>query len=246
MIKRSMLAIALSALSLTAHRVAAQQRGDESFLARDPAGNLIVVDDAAGFGHARQWAFSSDAALSFQRQTTTNVRGANSFPAVTSLQFAPAADYFVLENLSVGGVVALTYAKAGNGNSLRLSLGPRFGYNFEVSRLLSIWPKLGFSYAHTKNNGGQRPTAVGAPSGTLVTNTNANALAISIFIPLLFHPAPHFFAGFGPFTDTDLSGHNRSNVWGFKLTMGGWVDRESREERGAKHVEAEPARSKRP
>lgn len=209
---------------LLAARTARAHGQDETFFAHNKQGELVVVDDAAGFGRVRQWVFSSDASLSFQRQTTTNVRGRPSVPAINSLQFAPAADYFILENLSLGGVVGMTYFKADAGPSLRFTLGPRVGYNFEVSRLLSVWPRLGFSYAHTKSNNGQVPLMPGTTSGTLATNTSANAIAISIFIPFMFHPAPHFFAGFGPFTDTDLSGHNRSNVWGVKLTMGGWVD----------------------
>ena len=215
--------IMLLVCSLGAQRARAQPK-DETFFARNKKGELVVVDDAAGFGRVRQWAFSSDASLSFQRQTTTNVRGGSSIPTVNSLQFAPAADYFILDNLSIGGVVGLTYFKANAGPSLRFTLGPRVGYNFEVSRLLSVWPRLGFSYAYTKSNNGQMALMPGTTNGTLATNTNANAIAISIFIPVMFHPAPHFFTGFGPFTDTDLSGHNRSNVWGLKLTMGGWVD----------------------
>ena len=211
------------ALCLAATTAWAQPKGEE-FFARNKQGELVVVDDAAGFGRLHQWAFSSDAALSFQRQTTTNVRGGSPIPPINSLQFAPAADYFILDNLSIGGVVGMAYFKADAGPSYRITLGPRVGYNFEVSRLLSIWPRLGFSYAHTKSSNGQLAVMPGTTNGTLATNTNANAIAISIFIPIMFHPAPHFFAGFGPFTDTDLSGHNRSNVWGFKLTTGGWVD----------------------
>jgi hypothetical protein len=33
----------------------------------------------------------------------------------------------------------------------------------------------------------------------------------------------HFFAGFGPFLDTDLSGDARATAFGGKLTLGGWL-----------------------
>jgi hypothetical protein len=39
----------------------------------------------------------------------------------------------------------------------------------------------------------------------------------------MFHPVQHFFAGFGPFLDTDLSGDARATVFGGKLTLGGWL-----------------------
>jgi hypothetical protein len=37
--------------------------------------------------------------------------------------------------------------------------------------------------------------------------TNANAFSLNLFAPIVIHPTQHFFAGFGPFLDTDLSGH---------------------------------------
>lgn len=40
----------------------------------------------------------------------------------------------------------------------------------------------------------------------------------------MLQPARHFFAGFGPFLDVDLSGDNRVTMLGAKLTLGGWLD----------------------
>ncbi|MDB4988172.1 MAG: hypothetical protein JWN04_3350 [Myxococcaceae bacterium] len=216
-------AVAFSVVPLRAH--AAPPMGPE-FIARNSQGELVASDDAAGFGRARQWAFSSDAALSVQEQTTTHAKGSR----VTSVTLAPAADYFVLENLSLGGVVGVTYQKTDEIKGARITLGPRIGYNFEVSRLLSFWPKLGFSYAHTTNSK-QQLAAVPGGTSTFGNHTSANAIALSIFIPLMLHPAPHFFAGFGPFMDSDLSGYNRATVLGVKLTLGGWIDRGKVEER---------------
>ncbi|MDB4974158.1 MAG: hypothetical protein JWN48_2499 [Myxococcaceae bacterium] len=192
---------------------------EATFLARDKAGHLVVRDDAAGFGRELQWAFSSDAALTVQEQTTTHAVESR----ITSINLAPAADYFILKNLSIGGVVGVTFQKAHDTKGARITVGPRFGYNFEVSRLLSFWPKVGFSYAHTTNV--QQPlTAVAGGTSTFSSSTSANAVALSFFIPLMVHPARHFFAGFGPFMDSDLSGYHRATVLGAKLTLGGWVD----------------------
>jgi hypothetical protein len=170
-------------------------------------------DDAAGFGEARQWAFSSDAALSLQRTTLSDVDG-----ATTTVTLAPAADYFVIRNLSVGGVVGLTYSKTGENTSTRFTLGPRVGYNLGISRVLSIWPKVGFSFAHTNS---KVETEVAGMK--VSTEVDSNAIALNLFVPIMLHPAPHFFAGFGPFLDTDLSGDNQSTTWGLKLTLGGWL-----------------------
>ena len=178
-----------------------------------------MSDDAAGFGDEGQWAFSSDAALSIQRQTQSDSPG-----AVTTVTLAPAADYFIIKNFSIGGTIGLDYRKAGDLTGTRFTLGPRVGYNVEISRLLSVWPKLGFSYAHT-NQDYRRGANVNGVDTTLSASNSSNGIALNIFVPIMLHPAPHFFAGFGPFLDTDLSGHNRATVWGFKLTMGGWINK---------------------
>ena len=194
---------------------AAQGDDEHGIIERNAQGELTTRDDSAGFGRTRQWAFSSDASIQVQRTTQSDSTG-----ALTTLSLAPAADYFVLPNLSLGGSVGVYYAHAGESSGSRFTIGPRVGYNFEVSRLLSVWPRLGISYAHT---GGDAPQIANINPDTKTGNNDNNAIAISIFAPVMVHPAPHFFAGFGPFLESDLSGDNRATSWGFKLTMGGWM-----------------------
>jgi hypothetical protein len=203
MIKRYALSL-LAAVALTSLAApgAEAQDSKNQFYATNNKGELVVRDDLAGFGNPRQWAFSTDAGLSIQRSTTS---GPGS--ATTTLIIQPAFDYFVIKNLSVGGQLGLTYTKVGDNKGTIFTLGPRVGYNFELSRLLSVWPKLGFSFAHANRDG----------------SDSSNSLALNLFAPVMLHPAPHFFAGFGPFLDADLSGDNRTTTWGFKLTLGGWI-----------------------
>jgi hypothetical protein len=176
---------------------------DNQFVARDAQGNMQYLDDRAGFGRPGQWTFSTDTGVSISRTTISNSDG-----ALTIVKIEPAADYFVIENLSVGGMIGLQYTKAGNDSGTRFTIGPRVGYNIELSRLLSVWPKIGFSFAHTNED---------------AADDKANSLALNLFAPLMVHPAEHFFAGFGPFLDTDMSGDTRSTTWGVKLTLGGWI-----------------------
>jgi hypothetical protein len=173
-----------------------------------------TVAPASRFGGARQWALSNDSSFTIQRATQSEVDG-----AVVSVTLAPAADYFLIRNLSLGGFAGVRYTKAGDADSLRFDIGPRVGYNIPMSDRWSLWPKLGFSYARTKN----ATESEAMDDTTIVRKTTQNALALNLFIPVLFHPVSHFFLGFGPFIDTDLNGDNRATVWGGKLTMGGWV-----------------------
>jgi hypothetical protein len=185
--------MALGALALT---LLSAQRGAH---AQPPP---VQRTEQAAFGERGQLTISSDAALTIQRRTQSNSDG-----AVSTISLAPAADFFVRRGLSLGGFIGLEYTKAGDDHGTRFSIGPRVGYNAWLSHVWSLWPKLGFSYAHTSLSGGDKQ----------------NAIALNVFAPFLFHPVDHFFAGLGPFVDTDLNGDHRATVWGVKLTIGGWL-----------------------
>lgn len=157
-----------------------------------------------GFGQRHSSVFSIDGALEVRRRTQPDT------PASTSITLLPAFDYFVIRNLSLGAVAGVKYAKTGDNRTTDFQLGPRVGYDFELSEKFSIWPKLGLMYAHAKfedHDGSEKN----------------DALQLNLFAPFMFHPAQHFFVGFGPFVETDLNGDSRVTQWGLKLTLGGWV-----------------------
>ncbi len=167
------------------------------------------------FGDKGQFAISSDAALTISR-TSISDTDATAF----KVTLAPALDYFVIRNLSIGGSIFFDYANDGAGHSTRFGVGPRVGYNLPISDLISIWPKAGLSIAHTGVTTETPATATTPKADTSRQNT---AIALNLFVPVMFHPAPHFFAGFGPFLDTDLSGDTKATTFGGKLTLGGWL-----------------------
>ena len=53
--------------------------------------------------------------------------------------------------------------------------------------------------------------------------TSNTALALNLFVPVMFHPVEHFFLGFGPALDTDLSGDAKVTTFAGRLTLGGWI-----------------------
>jgi hypothetical protein len=192
------LALALGSLVFTAGPAAAQSGPTLSEQAQDN-----------GFGRKSVWAFSSDSALTIQHSSQD----------VTTIQLAPSVDYFVLDNFSVGGFVSFAYSSSGAGDGTRIGIGPRVGYNFKLSDTLSVWPKAGFAYAYSSSTVSQRID----DDTTREVSTSGSALAMNLFVPVMIHPAPHFFGGFGPFLDVDLSGDERVTVFGAKLTLGGWI-----------------------
>jgi len=182
-------------------------------LCRSAAAEDVTSDTGTGpayrFGDAHQLAISSDAAFQLSHTSPADV---------TTITLAPAADYFVAENISVGGIIGVDYAKADRSHAVRFEIGPRVGYNFAFGDHVSIWPKVGLAYSHTSVSNEQD---LGA--GTLVIGRSNNGLALNIFAPVMFLPAEHFFAGFGPFLDTDLTGNDQTTTFGFRLSLGGWV-----------------------
>lgn len=163
------------------------------------------------FGNPSQVAFSSDVALVIQHSSQGS----------TSLQFAPAADFFVLQNFSVGGVIGIDYISAKSSDSTRFNIGPRIGYNIPFTDLLGLWPKLGFSYSHTNVSTNLNANDTNTD---LIASTSGDHITLNLFAPVMFHPVAHFFVGFGPFLDADLSGKNKTTTYGGRLTIGGWMD----------------------
>ncbi len=159
------------------------------------------------FGDTGVLAISSDVALSIERQSTSGVPG-----GTTTIQLAPAADYFVGGRFSIGGFIGFDYVRAGSNDATRFAVGPRLGYDYRLADMVSIWPRAGVSLAVT--------SADNDPGESAEDTT----FALNLFAPLMVHPARHFFIGLGPFLDTDLSGDARTTTFGLRLTTGGWLD----------------------
>jgi hypothetical protein len=170
--------------------------------------------------------------LGFQYYTVSN-NGVSG----TVFDVAPALDYFVVDNLSIGaqvmfGVVSTnsttttgpngtTTTTAGSSTTL-YGIGPQVGYNIPLGESISFWPKVFFGYVGASGN-----------------NTSLSSGTIGVFAPFLFHIATHFYAGAGPDFSTQLfvnesqSGGNvtvsnnnppKTTTVGAMVTFGGWFN----------------------
>lgn len=183
---------------------------------RDPALPAVAANSPSGiFGAKGQLAISSDAGLSISNTSITGVDG-----STTSVQLRPAIDYFIVDNLSLGGFIGLDYTSNPNGHTTTFAIGPRVGYNLAFSERFSVWPKVGFSYSTTSVS---QDLNEQQPGPTISRNDSSNALALNLFVPIMFHPVQHFFLGFGPALDTDLTGDPKTTVIAGRLTIGGWL-----------------------
>lgn len=138
---------------------------------------------AGSFGAAGQLAISSDfrATVGF-----TSVSGPGD---QFLIDLRPSLDYFLKENLSLGGTVYLGTAFQNGDDPLLVGLGIRGGYNIPLSGSVSVWPKLGLAVVHSDG-------FLGFGERTF--------LEVSLSAPFLVHLAPHFFFGGGPGLITQL------------------------------------------
>src|SRR6478609_1066190 len=136
----------------------------------------VAANSPSGvFGDRGQLTISSDAGLSISSTSTSGVDG-----STTNLTLRPAVDYFLVNNVSLGGFVGLDYTSTSGAHATTFAIGPRVGYNFAFAERFSFWPKLGFSYSSSS-------TSADANSSATVGTASGNHLALNVFAPLMFH-----------------------------------------------------------
>lgn len=188
-----------------------------SFMLSMLASHALAQNPTEDTGGGPARTFGSQGSMVLSNQSSLELR--HSSDGVTTVSIAPAADFFVIKNLSVGGIIAFDYAKVGNHDGTRFQVGPRVGYNLSFTNMLGMWPILGFSYAHSSAG----YTVTNDSNEKVSTSKSNDSVAVDLFVPLMMHPVTHFFLGFGPFLTADLSGSNRVTAYGVRLALGGWL-----------------------
>lgn len=176
-------------------------------------------ETAEGFGKAGVINVASDLALSFQHTSFSAPSGASP-SSVTTYAIGPAADVFVIDNLSAGAELLFgreLIAGAGDATENTIRIAPRVGYHISfVPQRLGLWPRLEFGYESSKLE------VTGTP------NVTEKKVTLGVFVPLLIHPVEHFHIGIGPFFDTDLSSKEedqdgiKETTFGIRTEVAGW------------------------
>ncbi len=158
----------------------------------------------------------------------------NNGGSATQFGLAPAADFFVVDNLSLGAQVlfsltAVSPASPTAPGQLQtpsttvttLGIAPQIGYNIALGSSVSFWPKAFFAYATTSQSNNYPSYAVAS---------------VGLFAPLLFHPMRHFYLGLGPDVSRQVANSesastgsvtttiypNKTTSLGFMATFGGY------------------------
>jgi hypothetical protein len=181
----------------------------------DPGMPQVNPRSAAGvFGEHGQLAIMGEAGALFTHTSVSGDRG-----STTTFVMRPAVDYFVIDHLSLGAFTGIEYSSSPGGSTTTYGIGPRVGYDIPLSDRFSLWPKAGLSF----NSSTIKLDAVTVGGFTTPKSSDSNtALALNLYVPLMFH-SHHYFAGFGPSLDTDLSGSPKTTTIAARLVIGGWL-----------------------
>jgi Outer membrane protein beta-barrel domain len=157
---------------------------------------------AGVFGNQGQLALSVDlpfnnSAPQFAIVHATQTMGG---PSATAIAIAPSLDYFVTQNLSLGGTLLFQYQtqsdQGADLNTTAITILARLGYNIPLGPTASLWPRAGVGYVHASSD---------VSYGGLSQSATASGSVLIIEMPILYHPAQHFFFGAGPTFQTQLS-----------------------------------------
>lgn len=111
-----------------------------------------------------------------------------------NLQYPRTAfDYFIIDGLSIGGSAGFGFYS--NGSLVSISLLPRIGYAFDLSRTFEFWPRGGIGLQFTDAGG--------------VSNSSAVMTIEGMF---LVEMVPHALFEFGPFIDAAFA-----NTWPIEM-----------------------------
>jgi len=166
-------------------------------------------------GQTGQIAIQGDFQLQLAYQTTSAAEGDDP-DSVTSIQLAPAADFFVTQGLSLGGQLVFLHQSSGDTSLDGYGAAPRIGYFAGLGPKVGIWPGLALAYVHSSFDAGD----LGDASGY--------SILLQARAPLLFQPADHFFLGIGPVFQTELVAKvededaDKDTAFALESTVGGY------------------------
>jgi hypothetical protein len=150
----------------------------------------------ATFGLSGEWALS---VASYNGGTSLFFAKQASGGSTLFLQ--PSLDYFLANGISVGGLVGFAYG----GGTTTIDLGARAGFNQALVDKVSFWPTAGIVGSYQSGNG-----------------TSSSTAKLVVLAPFLYHVAPHFFLGAGPFLSYLVKG-GPDTQYGVDFVIGGWL-----------------------
>ncbi len=175
--------------------------------------HTLAIDQVAGF-RVNSGGLSYAGPIGFTSSSYTEAPfggGGDTTVKTTTFWFAPSADFFVIDHLSIGGVVELTtqsqsVTRPTNQNATQtfdlpsvtgFAIIPRVGWLFAVSDRFGIWPRAGLGYA-------SRQSLVEDNDPAAVTKTTTHGFLLDLDVGFLYRPVEPVFFHLGPELTTTL------------------------------------------
>jgi hypothetical protein len=124
----------------------------------------------------------------------------------TTVWFAPSADYFLFEHISIGAVVELAYSVSSYKQAIynatqnyslpsttSFTIIPRAGWMFDLARHWGLWPRLGLGFGLLQENaisqaGGGNPTSA----------STSTTFLVDVDVGVIYRMDPRFYLRAGP------------------------------------------------
>ena len=141
---------------------------------------LALLLLASEFGHAGQFVPAGSLAVS---------RSSTGSDSTLDVLIAPELSWFLADHFALGlslryEITKVTVGGVDRGTQTSSGIAPYAAYDVPLSALLSLYPSAGLQFL---SEAGDR-----------------KSWGLTAFVPLLLHPVPHFFLGFGPFLTAEL------------------------------------------
>ena len=217
---------------ITAGFVVGGYWGGESAPSVATAHSTLPAASARRFGDEGEVVVTNDLVLS-----ASSLTYAGNDSTRRSAAIGGSIDYFAIDHVSFGIAASLdtSYFKgidASTRAAVTTSVGgvniaPRLGVNFAIGGAVSLYPLVEVGFGHQSYD---------EASGPSENKSAADIISVGLFAPLLVHPAPHLFVGFGPSVYQEISHavtfaadpgapavQNREMTLGAGLIVGGWL-----------------------
>jgi hypothetical protein len=182
----------------------------------------------ARFGDAHQLVLTGELGTTLSGSTYTG-RGGSSW----NVSVQPSMEYFVANHVALGFGMTLGGGGASSQNvdgvayatsDTQTAFAPHLGIELPLGRNASLFPRAWIGFEHDQNE---------LRENGLDSKWSTDIVWVGIHAPLVFHVARHFFVGFGPYVDRDLTRSVTSGSGagvpipgtraGASLLVGGWL-----------------------
>jgi hypothetical protein len=245
-ISRKLLAVAAAGAAMSTTSLARAQSD-----IRSPIGskNSIVLDDLAGFRASSVGGVGYSGPLGVSTQSLSenipsgnaNATGGSDTFHYTTIWFAPELDYFVIDHLSIGGLLQISTTSSSFSESLtgaattttslptttNVTVLPRIGWMFNLADRWAIWPRAGLGYAvrttaepAVANGGGVQVNTTDSFSGFVIDLDASFIFRINQMFFLRATPEITFVPGSHTLTANNVSTSYGATLFDFTADIG--------------------------